>query len=289
VRKPVSPAILQPVQLHEEVPETPEETDHHDENPGDLQDATVRTGAGIKKIKFDPPKMAPEESDFGISLDPVKIRGRETDILKDDPVISLKKLDISPSEQTAVRVEQPSTLEKVKIHSSDVGIVAEKPVTGMTPPDTEIPKVVIKETDIERRLVIDDLNQKGVELRKQGRYDEAVDCFDRILEIDPDSMAANNNKGVALRTMGRYQDAEPYLAKVVGLDASNAGAWFNLGFVQFKLGKFTEANEALDNVIELSPTHAVAWDSKGKVLQKLGREAEAGECFARAKELNAGS
>ncbi|RPJ53468.1 MAG: tetratricopeptide repeat protein, partial [Methanobacteriota archaeon] len=289
VRKPIPPAVVEPVQLREEVRDIPVIPDPDEENPDGLVDPAGRTGAGIKKIKFDPPKMGPEESDFGISLDPVKIRGCETEILKDDPVKSLKKLDIAPSGQSAARPEQPSTLEKVKIHSSDVGIVAEKPVAGMVDGEADVPKVVIKATDIERRLVIEDLNQKGIELRKQGKYEEAIACFDRILAMDPDSMTANNNKGVALRTMGRFQEAEPCLAKVVALDASNAGAWFNLGFVLFKLGKYTEANGALDNVLELSPTHAVAWDSKGKVLQKLGREDEAKECFARAKDFTTAS
>ena len=284
-RKPRPPVVLEPVQLREDVRDIPEIPDLREENSGGPDDQAGRPGAGIRKIKLDLPKLAPEKSDFGISLEPVNIRGREPEGLRDDPVKSLKKLDISPSNQTLARPEQPVTLDKVKIHSSDVGIVADKPVSGIVTGEADVPRVVIRETEIERHLVIEDLNQRGVDLRKQGKYDEALDCFDRILEMQPDSMVANNNKGVALRTMGRYQEAEPYLAKVVELDASNAGAWFNLGFVLFKLGRYTEANDALDNVLELSPMHAVAWDSKGKVLQKLGREDEAKECFARSKEF----
>lgn len=44
---------------------------------------------------------------------------------------------------------------------------------------------------------------KGTTLSKMGRYDEAISCFDRALEIKPDLMAAEEGRREALRKQNR--------------------------------------------------------------------------------------
>ena len=40
-----------------------------------------------------------------------------------------------------------------------------------------------------------------------GRYEEAIECFDRALEINPNFAEAWNNKGNVLDELGRYEEA----------------------------------------------------------------------------------
>jgi tetratricopeptide (TPR) repeat protein len=51
------------------------------------------------------------------------------------------------------------------------------------------------------------LNNKGVVLSRLGRYDEAIDAYDRALNINPDYSIVWNNKGVVLSRLGRYEEA----------------------------------------------------------------------------------
>ena len=46
---------------------------------------------------------------------------------------------------------------------------------------------------------------KGSTLSEMGRYDEAIDCFDRALEIKPDLMAAEEGRKEALRKLNRTE------------------------------------------------------------------------------------
>jgi len=48
---------------------------------------------------------------------------------------------------------------------------------------------------------------EGVKLAEQGKFEEALKCFERALEIDPKDAAAWYNKGNALYDLGRYEEA----------------------------------------------------------------------------------
>jgi len=51
------------------------------------------------------------------------------------------------------------------------------------------------------------LIEKGTLLLEDAKYDEALECFDKVLSLDPKNTHAWNQKGVALRSLGRYDEA----------------------------------------------------------------------------------
>lgn len=51
------------------------------------------------------------------------------------------------------------------------------------------------------------MNNKGCILTKLGKYQEAIESYDKALEINPNDFDAWNNKGHALKDSGRYQEA----------------------------------------------------------------------------------
>lgn len=44
-------------------------------------------------------------------------------------------------------------------------------------------------------------------LSELGCFDEALECYNKALELDPDNAKVLNNKGVLLRKMGETQEA----------------------------------------------------------------------------------
>jgi tetratricopeptide (TPR) repeat protein len=52
-----------------------------------------------------------------------------------------------------------------------------------------------------------ELMKKGASFLEDGKYEEALDCFEKILMSNPNNPDIWNKKGIALRSMGRYDEA----------------------------------------------------------------------------------
>ncbi|MGD0951207.1 MAG: tetratricopeptide repeat protein, partial [Methanotrichaceae archaeon] len=50
-------------------------------------------------------------------------------------------------------------------------------------------------------------SNKGIALGNQGKYDEAVQAYDKAIEINPRDASAWNSKGNALSSQGKYDES----------------------------------------------------------------------------------
>ena len=76
----------------------------------------------------------------------------------------------------------------------------------------------------------------GTEKSKQNSYREAVECFEKAIELSPNSPECYYNRGVALYEMGLYEKAEKSFYRAAELDEKFTKANFNLGMVHLKMG-----------------------------------------------------
>ncbi|MEA2070323.1 MAG: tetratricopeptide repeat protein [Asgard group archaeon] len=67
-------------------------------------------------------------------------------------------------------------------------------------------------------------NHKGVALRKLGEINEAITCYNKALKFDPESIRANLNKARALRSQKKYDLALFSYEDVLELDPDNLEA-----------------------------------------------------------------
>jgi len=62
---------------------------------------------------------------------------------------------------------------------------------------------------------------KGLSLANSGRYAEAIGCYDKALEIDPQFAKAWVNKGATLILLKRHQEALQCFDKALAIDPKN--------------------------------------------------------------------
>ncbi len=85
------------------------------------------------------------------------------------------------------------------------------------------------------------LQLKASCLNDLGRYDEAIEIFDRMLEENPRNVFANLGKGVALMGLERYDEAIKYFDKLLKLNPNFKEAQVYKGMALFLSGRVEEA------------------------------------------------
>jgi tetratricopeptide (TPR) repeat protein len=96
---------------------------------------------------------------------------------------------------------------------------------------------------------------KGIDLLNGESYKEAINAFDKVIELNPEKKLASL-------------------------------AWEYKGDSFQSLGKYDDAIKAYNKAIELTPYSGSAWDSKAGALQHLGKNAEAALAHETAIEVD---
>jgi tetratricopeptide (TPR) repeat protein len=131
--------------------------------------------------------------------------------------------------------------------------------------------------------------RKGWALNDSRKYDEAIQAFNTVIEIDQNYSLdwygkAWHGKGVALYYLGKYAEANQACDKAIEIDQDYSPAWFCKGWALYGLGKFNESLQAFNQSIDTEPNFD-AWRGKGLALKALGRTTEADAALTKAKEL----
>jgi tetratricopeptide (TPR) repeat protein len=132
------------------------------------------------------------------------------------------------------------------------------------------------------------LNTVGVELSRQGRYQEAKKHFQRALTRNPNNTDALCNLGSLFATQGRFADAENYYRRALSLKRADLIIRANLGQVLAHQGQLDGAREEFAKVLKTAPRHAPALTGLGHLERAAGRFTEAEQMYRRALEADPG-
>jgi Flp pilus assembly protein TadD len=104
------------------------------------------------------------------------------------------------------------------------------------------------------------------ELGQQGRHEEAIQAWQRVLALQPEDASAESNLGVALAKTHREREAVAHLEKALALNPRDALAHSNLGGVLAGLGEIELAITHFRQALELAPDSASAHYNLGVAL-----------------------
>jgi Tfp pilus assembly protein PilF len=130
-------------------------------------------------------------------------------------------------------------------------------------------------------------NNLGTALMAQGRFEEAVQAIQPLLE-DPlyaTPALAQGNVGWAYYQLGNLADARRHLEMAVFLNPKFCLGFNNLGLVHKDTGNARAAREAFEKAVKLCPKFAEPWYHLGVLLQEAADLAGAEEAFAKCAEL----
>jgi tetratricopeptide (TPR) repeat protein len=127
---------------------------------------------------------------------------------------------------------------------------------------------------------------KAKSLSNLGKNTEAIESYNRALEINSNYAFAWNGKGGSLVEVGKNKEAIECFNKALEINNNYDNAWYNKGVSLVNLQKYDEAIKCYDKAIEINPNHVHAWCAKGIVFHRLGKYNEAMRFYDKAVEID---
>ena len=131
-------------------------------------------------------------------------------------------------------------------------------------------------------------NILGAALTGQGRPDDAVTTYKKVLKIKPDYAEAHGNMGIAYKTLGKLEAAIVSYRDAIRLKPDYAEAHSNLAAALQTQGKLDEAIASYGRALEIEPDFVEDHNNLGIALHELGRTDEAIECYREAVKRKPG-
>ena len=112
---------------------------------------------------------------------------------------------------------------------------------------------VITPPPTQEELEIGEMINVAIQLKNQGRFEEALSIYDSILQKEPDNEMALINKAVLLKNTDKIGEAIKIYDKILKKDPHNFGALANKGAALACIFKYKEAIEFYDKALKIQP------------------------------------
>ena len=152
---------------------------------------------------------------------------------------------------------------------------------------------------------VDDWYKKAMELYINGSYEEAIEAYDRAIELEPDNATLYiakvpilNMLAIITNNQSKRNESLEAIDKALSIDSKNPRAWELKGSVLSQMKKYNESLEAHDKAIEnigsyeeddrLNETEFLSyiWTSKSISLWQLMRYNESLEAVDKAVQID---
>jgi len=160
------------------------------------------------------------------------------------------------------------------------------------------------------------LTRLGKLYRKQKRYAQAIDCYEKVLKISPNNHYAFDGLGLVYREKKNYKEAIKWFEKegdnIIGLsnlaniyckldeydkvikyalavikkDKDNIVAMDNLGIAYRKKKNYDKAIDYFKKKLEIDPKDKQAMDGLGITYREMGDYTQAIDCFKKNLEID---
>jgi tetratricopeptide (TPR) repeat protein len=118
-----------------------------------------------------------------------------------------------------------------------------------------------------------------------GRYDEAIQQFQRALAADPVSAAAYRGLAKSYESMGRLKEAESTYQKAIELKPDYWAGYNDLGAFYYREGRYEDAATQFRQVLDLTPDNYRGYRNLGGIYFLLERRTDAIKMFERSNAV----
>ena len=127
---------------------------------------------------------------------------------------------------------------------------------------------------------------RGVAYGNKGELDQAIQDFTKAIDLNPNDAIAYNNRGIAYGDKDDFDRAIQDYTKAIKRNSDYAEAYNNRGVAYGNKGDFDRAMQDYDKAIDLDPNDAIAYNNRGVAYRGKGKLDQAIQDYTKAIELN---
>jgi arylsulfatase A-like enzyme/Flp pilus assembly protein TadD len=131
--------------------------------------------------------------------------------------------------------------------------------------------------------------QDGINLRAQGRMEQALPILEECVAAVPGDIFARNVLAGTYQTRGEHEKALEILRRSAEMEPGDEGIWLAMAGAHLAKGEPAEAEAAVRKALEIEPESAGAFVALGRLAVARGRDAEALRLFEKAIEMDPGT
>ncbi|MBN1754952.1 tetratricopeptide repeat protein [bacterium] len=133
-------------------------------------------------------------------------------------------------------------------------------------------KMVVEKSTVQDELYKNALLGWGGALKEMEKYEEAIEKFKAVIEVDGDYRNAWEHLGLSYGKMGKTREGTVAFFHSKGLGFMENGEW-------------EEARKAFEDVLEVNPTHLPTWEKIKTVYDQLGDKTNLENAEKKIQEL----
>lgn len=125
------------------------------------------------------------------------------------------------------------------------------------------------------KIDINKIAQEATEAQNEGRLEDAIESYKKLLEYVPKFAEAHSNLGTLLYQIGKADEAVASYSKAIELNPEKAEIHYNFGNLLKNLGKLDKAELSFKKALEIKPDFKDARCNLGNVYKNLEKNQEA--------------
>lgn len=126
---------------------------------------------------------------------------------------------------------------------------------------------------------------RGQVLIKSGKSEEALEEFNRAVELDPYNAQALYGRALIYQAANQHEFAIADFTSASGLNPQKPEPLLGRAVSYLAVGKLKEAAADLDEASEFDPNNAQIWTTRGLAYERLGDRTKAAASYSRAVAL----
>ncbi|NYB52389.1 MAG: DEAD/DEAH box helicase [Methanobacteriaceae archaeon] len=132
----------------------------------------------------------------------------------------------------------------------------------------------------------ENLTRKGEAFYFNGNLKQALDCFQKALNMDENNLSAIKYQGIILKKLGKHKEAIRNFKKVLQKREDDAEALYYLAVSLYQTGDYERSKEISEKLIKIRSDWDDAWQILGLTYHKLGDKEKSIEAYGKALNIN---